>query len=452
MNITERNRAIEAYLKENPIEEGKYGCYIDASQIFNVSTDTIRGIYRRMKFRENALVTKPIEPVNKEQTIEESVNKSFTEDLKSGDAKTTITGLTTEVKTLEDLVKVCNIDLTQYRVDSWKCSAWNGFDKEKGRVINYSVNADLKRLDTLPDIRLTQFESSIREELLKSINKEDRIKIPSQIPSKKSLIVYFADMHIGAYNSAEAMYANNYNKEVVFLRMKETLNEILRQKEIYGRFEKIILMNLGDALDGWSGQTTRGGHKLPQNMDNGGQFDTFVDTHRWLIDCLVDYDICNEIEYIATYQDNHSYSFSYIALRAFQIYCEVKYPFIKFNLTNKFLDHFYYGKHAIIYTHGKDSSDRKVGLPLNLDDKTEVFINDYIYNKSIDAPNIHLIKADLHQSSTNFAKRFRYKNVLSFYGSSKWIQNNFGTTRCGVEFEIFERDSDRYYSSQLIFK
>ena len=98
--------------------------------------------------------------------------------------------------------------------------------------------------------------------------------------------------------------------------------------------------------------------------------------------------------------------------------------------------------YTILFTHGKDDSDMKYGLPLVLNDKTENYINNYIDYHQIDTRKpIHFIKGDLHQSATQYGKRFRYKNVGSIFGSSKWIHTNFGNTKPICDIDIFEESS-----------
>ena len=46
---------------------------------------------------------------------------------------------------------------------------------------------------------------------------------------------------------------------------------------MFGAFYSIYVCDLGDAVDGWNGYTTRGGHKLPQNMSNKEVFETYVE-------------------------------------------------------------------------------------------------------------------------------------------------------------------------------
>jgi hypothetical protein len=46
----------------------------------------------------------------------------------------------------------------------------------------------------------------------------------------------------------------------------------------------------------------------------------------------------------------------------------------------------------------------------------------------------------MNSMNQNQAKHFRYKNVPSIYGASKWIMTNYGNTKPGCSFDIFEKD------------
>jgi len=103
-------------------------------------------------------------------------------------------------------------------------------------------------------------------------------------------------------------------------------------------------------------------------------------------------------------------------------------------------------------THGKDEEDLRSGLPLRITPQVENYINDYINVKGISTPYIHFVKGDLHQSSVEYAKRFRYKNVMSMYGSSKWIHTNYGSGTAGVDFEIVEKFGSRISQDRILFE
>ena len=269
--------------------------------------------------------------------------------------------------------------------------------------------------------------------------------------NEKMLSVFSSDKHIGAHTPLNSIYSNRYGKEEIYERHEKLIDHIKKQKNIFGKFKTFCFFDLGDALDGSNSSTVRGGHSLPQNMDDREQLDTFIEVTIMTLETLIKADIADDFWFIATSNDNHAGSFGHGALRAIQMYIQAKYPFTKTLVTSKPLEHITFGDHTYIFGHGKDDADMRSGLPLNLNEKTENFINDYIDRKKLSSKYIHVQKGDLHQSSTNYGKRFRYCNNMSMYGSSKWIHSNFGSGKAGVNYEIVELYGSDIYRSRLIY-
>lgn len=104
------------------------------------------------------------------------------------------------------------------------------------------------------------------------------------------------------------------------------------------------------------------------------------------------------------------------------------------------MDHFNCKGHSFILCHGKDNTNMFKNMPLTLNDKTENQINEYIDSQDLTG-SIHFIKGDLHQSATTYGKKFRYKSVGSFFGSSEWIHKNFGNTPAACDIDIIQNGS-----------
>lgn len=296
--------------------------------------------------------------------------------------------------------------------------------------------------------KMNDFKSMINDKLLEDIVpfeiKQEKIK------DRKAIVVYLSDMHVGAETKKDSIYKNPYDEAEFRRRLDATCDEIIAQYSIFGRFDKIIICNLGDSLDGYNGETTRGGHGLPQNMDNREQFNVYVGNMIAFFDKLHLINIANSIEYMCVGDSNHDGDFGYIANRTLEVYLNTKYPQMNVRVFKKFIEHFNYGLHTFILTHGKDKEDKQFGLPLNLTEKIEVYFDEYLYNNDIGGHNIHIISGDLHQTSVNYAKRFRYKKVSSLYGSSKWIHTNFGNTKPAVDFDIITKDEPTILEGRLI--
>ncbi|MGL5689372.1 MAG: hypothetical protein ACRDD8_01020, partial [Bacteroidales bacterium] len=126
---------------------------------------------------------------------------------------------------------------------------------EKRNFELLGVIKKLKGVDNLVDLStISQYSPSV-----------------SNTPIDKVLYIYISDCHVGAYVSKRSIYKNKYDRTVFrdrLAKVVDTLVSVTANMEI----SKIVVCNLGDSLDGYSNKTTRGGHHLPQNMDNKEQF------------------------------------------------------------------------------------------------------------------------------------------------------------------------------------
>lgn len=279
----------------------------------------------------------------------------------------------------------------------------------------------------------------IINESIKNIKLPEPINFPDiKIQNNGTLIIYLSDQHIGA-EVKDAQYENIYNAEVVHSRMSILINSIYKIISIY-KISKIILVLLGDSLDGFNSQTTRGGFVLPQNMSNIEAFECFLNSHINLINSLLHF--VNNIDIHLTCNSNHGGDFEYAAHRTLEMYYK-NMPDVKTFLYTKFINYFETENKCYIITHGKDKLNRKYGLPKKLDEKTEVLIGQYIKEHYI-CKDVKVVKGDLHTYSFEQGKFFDYQNVPSFFGGSSWIADNFGKTKPGVAIDIITEDNTEF--------
>jgi len=309
--------------------------------------------------------------------------------------------------------------------------------------------------ETQKELIRLQAEKSNLKAMFEGISLDDieplKIKKVSLEGEKRAIVVYLSDQHVGAHTKEDSIYSNKYDEVEFERRMQKTFDKILESYMTFGRFDKIIICNVGDSLDGFDGKTTRGGHDLPQNMDNKKQFDTYVEISMKFFDALHQADITNNIEYQCVGDDNHAGDFGYMANKALCMLLGLKYPDMHVNIFSQFIDSFEYGDHTFIMCHGKDKEDMRNGMPLSLDNKTELFFSDYITNKEIKNKYLHVIVGDLHQSLKQYGKGFRWKRVASMYGASKWIHTNFGNTKAAVDFEIVSKNNSDIFENRVSF-
>ena len=266
------------------------------------------------------------------------------------------------------------------------------------------------------------------------------LRIPSITSDDKAIVVYLSDMHIGAEVSDTSIYDNNFDEVEARKRLMEKTLPYIKQLTLLSQCSKIIICNIGDSLDGLDKQTCRRDHFLPQNLSNREQFNFYV---QLMVEFFTDLSSCglySEISYYSVPGGNHDGDFGYFANKALEAYLHILNPNINVKIFEKFIDSFSFNQHQFILCHGNDDKDMFKNMPLTLNDKCENQINDYLYDKNIQG-KIHFIKGDLHQSATTYGKRFRYKSVGSFFGSSEWIHKNFGNTKACCDIDIIDGEN-----------
>ena len=293
---------------------------------------------------------------------------------------------------------------------------------------------------------LEQVEEVFEDILSKYTSGTKRAIKTHKIDVKKAIKVTTSDDHIGLEPNpgGDSLYQYEYNADVYKSSMDKVFNSIIKEFDNNGKFDLLLLDNLGDEQDGWNGLTTRGGHKLDQNMTNAEVFDCVVDTKVNMIINLVEANIANKIILRKITNDNHSGDFGLIINKAVEkiINCIYSNDIVKIEHLNKFIEHRTYGKHCFLLTHGKDKKNMFRGLPLNLDPKTINYINDYINFYNIKSEFIHLEKGDLHQIGYQKCSTFDYRNFMSFAPPSAWVQHNFGLAYSGYSIQIVPKDNN----------
>lgn len=247
----------------------------------------------------------------------------------------------------------------------------------------------------------------------------------------------YSDVHIGMDTDKDknSMYAVEWNKETILETAKTIVSKTIEQQ----KSPFLVVDELGDFLDGFNAQTTRGGHALPQNMTNEEAFDCALEFKMILVDGLVSY--YDEILFNNICNDNHAGAFGYFVNKAFKDIVKIKYPGIKVVNHRKFMNHYFVNGVCSIISHGKDDKTLKFGFKPFLDSKGLEKIDQYCKQNEIykRAELIIFKKGDSHQCLFDMCTSddFYYYNYPALSPSSQWVQNNFKKGRRGFVNESF---------------
>ena len=245
----------------------------------------------------------------------------------------------------------------------------------------------------------------------------------------------YSDVHVNMNvngKDGDALYEGKWDEEEVLKR----LDLMIEHVKTFKKSNILVITDLGDFLDGLSGQTTRKGHELPQNTNDKDAFELALKFKIKLVDSLVnDFDtiICNNIT-----NDNHAGLFSYFVSSAVEKILTQRYSGkVKVNTMKRFINHYSIGKHTFVEMHGKDIGEMKFGFKPKLDavqaDKLDQYCKEYkLYNGNY----IEVSKGDSHQAiyDDTTSNDFSYYNYPAFSPPSNWVKTNFSNSKSGFNF------------------
>lgn len=277
----------------------------------------------------------------------------------------------------------------------------------------------------------------IIKKYIKPIKQKDNINQYGGSKDFETLTI--TDVHIGMDSDIDnnTMYAKEWNREELIKTCDIVIKKTLEEQES----NVLYIDDLGDLLDGFNAQTTRGGHALPQNMTNEQCFDAALEFKLKLLHGLINnYD---SIHFNNICNDNHSGAFGYFVNESFKQIAEIQFK-DKVFVTNhrKFINHYFVGDICFLISHGKDDKSLKFGFKPQLDlkgaDKIDQYCKQYGIYKT--AKLIIFKKGDSHQALFDMCTSddFFYFNYPALSPSSNWIKNNFKLGRRGFVNESFK--------------
>lgn len=320
-------------------------------------------------------------------------------------------------------------NLPKESVRSSKLIAHNGTHMVYNMVFNQT---------TLEDV-------GIDEEFIESVVKKHIIPSSYAPPASPNSSSWFdrlviTDIHIGMSTEGGRNVTPLYDFKWDEAELTKRLALLIDHVKKFKKGNVLVIDELGDYMDGLLGQTTRGGHELPQNMSDKEAFELGVKFKLDLISNLIDdYD---KIIFNSITEDNHSGIFGYFVNSTIKKIAEQSYGAkIEYNLMERFINHYLIGGHTFVISHGKDSEALKFGFKPILDAKQAEKIDQYCKEyKLYDGSLIEFSKGDSHQCLLDYTSSndFQYCNYPAFSPPSNWVKSNFKNSKSGFVFYNIE--------------
>ena len=293
---------------------------------------------------------------------------------------------------------------------------------EANRLINKLAqeNQKLSKVDSLFEHLLT-YDSKFKNERID-------LELPDNL--SETLIIWLSDLHIGAYNEKFGFYQlPNYDQKEIKRRLDKILSTFAGTT-----FEHVIIVDLGDSIDQYNKETTRGGHLLPNNMTDKEMSHLYLDCMEYFFNNIKNLINSTSYVYFSVGESNHSGNFGW-ALNLALSY-KLQQAGWKTYVSDYPIDDFTVDNMRFICTHGKDNQNQSKQFPLTLNPQTELYFANYIAEKKLNQNNekIYVIKGDLHQYAYTSGKQFDYISVGSMYATSNYIAANWGNTPWSINY------------------
>ena len=326
--------------------------------------------------------------------------------------------------------------LSDYRMHLKEKAAFKYADAQQERDFKNNINKLAKQINSLND----------RNEFINNLISQGfgfkEYPVSTLNTTTKTGVIVLSDLHVGAYNTPNGyLPLLDYNKQEIEKRLDKIISFIQTKANDW---DELVVLNLGDSIDNYRGTTAKG-TPLPTNMSEKESAQMYIGLMlNWFnkLTCIYN----KPIAYVCTGDSNHGASYDWLAnvalvpyLNNLEVDCYVSDdPIDSFNVNN----------FTITYLHGHDSRTQYKGMPLNLDEKTKNWFNNYFLQAKFDfKPNKIVIKGDLHQYNVNSCNTFDYINAPSLYGSSSYIVSNFGKGKEGTLY--LEIGEDNYVSGVI---
>ena len=313
-------------------------------------------------------------------------------------------------------------DLATYRMNLKERAAFKYCDAKLERDFTNQIKKMASEINSLKD----------KQEIIKSLldtQEYEKITIKKETHNEFTGIICLSDLHVGAFNVPEGYIDLPEYSEAEINRRLDIVVNSLKDKP----WNKVIVLNLGDAIDSFRKMTTSMTHQLPCVMTDKEIAQLYIRIMMRFFNNLTQ--VFNDVEYYSIGSGNHSGDYGWLCDIALS--SNLKELGINCYVSNNEIDNININNVSFIFLHGKaqQTKGQFKGFPLNLNERTQCWFNDFFADTDLDLLDKKVVlKGDLHQFSVNSVSSFDYINCPSIYASSTYIVSNFGYTKWGCAY------------------
>lgn len=370
-NSERKNKQIEDYLINNPVNRNVRGCYDAVAFKFGITAEQVRRIYRTL--REDGKV--PNDPIGSTDASN-TAKSSFKEDVKKGEADVTFV-TKKRIKTLSDLLEACQVDAKEWDVVSWECNKWEvgrqeksvNWSTEKG-VSSGTVNDTGKILvEPLFQVKAKLARRKVSTDLVKQkelILKELKeyapvLKAPPvadelDVNRINLLEICIFDPHFGKLAWREET-DEDYDLKIAEKRVKEAIKDLLSRINIASVSR--ILLPIGNDLINIDNRHNTTFAGTPQDTDCRYMKIIKV-VKRILIEVIDDLSMIAPVDVVIV-PGNHDTTSSFMMGEILESFYH-KNELVKIDNVPKLRKYYQFGKNGIQFSHGNQEKHELLGL------------------------------------------------------------------------------------------
>lgn len=350
-------KQIIKYLLDNPLDDNSKNKYEDVLKRFNINYDQARKYWREAKYGKHRINNLP-----KINLTSKEIKKIISQTKDNLDVNVNVNF---EVKSLDDLLAVCEVDTTQWEVVSWQCKKWDLGIKNSANQIEtkelYSVSAKFRAIKEENNIAL-QKDLIIKELLEKAPDLNEVLTAASHLldsedyDKKYLLEIAIPDAHFGKLSHEEES-GEDYDLKIATKRFVETVKSLVRKVDV-NSIDR-ILFPIGNDLINVDNKynTTTGG--TPQDCDT--RFYKVVRTVKNLLIDTINYLTAIAPVDVVIVAGNHDEQTSFMIGEMLDSYYHNTNRVTVYNAAS-LRKYYKYGTTSIMFTHGNKEKHSDLGM------------------------------------------------------------------------------------------
>lgn len=331
-----KNKVFE-YFYDSPINDQDNDKYKKVKQLFNIDLKTASRYWLEFK--------------NSNETLQPSAAKVHSQ---NGDNLNITINTEYEIKTLDALLKACEVDTTKWKVLSWQSKKWDVGGKNKKQL--FSVSAKFEAINLENSLELQK--DLLLKELFNKAPKTQKTtySVAKELIKDNLLELALFDVHFGKLAHFDEV-GEDYDLKIACKRYKEAIKSLISRVNV-DSVERILLPVGQDLIniDNLTGTTTGG---TPQDTDS--RFHKIVKVVKTvLIETIDELVTIAPVDVIITV-GNHDEQTTFMIGEMLDAYYHNSADVNIFNCAT-LRKYYEYGVNSIMFTHGNREKFQELGM------------------------------------------------------------------------------------------